>query len=227
VTAQLVRQNGGHCQPQTAPYPVDSPAKTVTSQGKPHDLLTAQLVQYNGTATAQHVGKPAQALSTVERFALTTAQIVRQFGTGTAHAADEPLRTIMTQGGGKSLALTAEGRSGLTSEELERAGQVYAFLNEHLGGQLEPHADHDRRLVLVQVDGETYVITDIGMRMLEPRELYRAQGFPETYRIDFSVNGKPLPKRAQVKMCGNAVPPPFSRAIALANLSVALQEAAD
>ncbi|MFK7601869.1 DNA cytosine methyltransferase [Deinococcus sp. SM5_A1] len=227
ATAQLVRQNGGHCQPQTAPYPVDGPVKTITSQGKPHDVLTAQLVQYNGTATAQHVGKPAQALSTVERFALTTAQIVRQFGTGTAVTADAPIPTIMTTGGGKSLALTAVGRSGLTQQELERAWEVYAFLTEHLGVQLEPHADHARQLVLVQVDGETYVITDIGMRMLEPRELYRAQGFPETYRIDFLRNGKPLPKRAQVKMCGNAVPPPFSRAIALANLSVAMQEAAD
>ncbi|CAM4160607.1 DNA cytosine methyltransferase [Deinococcus marmoris] len=227
ATAQLVRQNGGHCQPQTAPYPADGPVKTITSQGKPHDVLTAQLVQYNGTATAQHVGKPAQALSTVERFALTTAQIVRQFGTGTAVPADAPIPTIMTTGGGKSLALTAVGRSGLTQQELERAWEVYAFLTEHLGAQLEPHADHGRQLVLVQVDGETYVITDIGMRMLEPRELYRAQGFPETYRIDFLRNGKPLPKRAQVKMCGNAVPPPFSRAIALANLSVAMQEAAD
>ena len=227
TAVQLVRQNGGHCQPQHSPYPVDVPAKTVTSHGKPHDLVTAQLVQYNGTATAQDVGKPSQALSTVERFSLTTAQIVRQFGTSIGHAADEPARTVTTQGGGKSLLLTAKAHIGLTEVQLDGAREVYAFLWEHLGAALGAHADHSAQLVTVVVDGETYVITDIGMRMLEPRELYRAQGFPETYRIDFSVKGKPLPKRAQVKMCGNAVPPPFSRAIAHANLALPMQEAAD
>ncbi|MFD2609536.1 DNA cytosine methyltransferase [Deinococcus taklimakanensis] len=227
ATVQLVRQNGGHCAPRTAPYPADVPVKTVTSQSKPHDVLTAQLVQYNGTADAQAAGEPSRTLSTVERFGLTTAQMVRQFGTSIGHAATEPTRTATTQGGGKSLLLTAECGTGLTDEQLAGARQVYAFLREHLGEQLDPHADHARQLVLVHLDGEAYVITDIGMRMLEPRELYRAQGFPEHYRIDFSVKGKPLSKRAQVKMCGNAVPPPFSRAIAHANLAIPMQEAAD
>lgn len=232
ATVQLVRQNGGHCAPETAPYPADVPVKTVTSQGKPHDVLTAQLVQYNRNSPPKSAGRPINTQSTRERFGLATAQVVRQFGTSVGHAAGEPARTITTQGGGKSLLLTAECGTGLTAEQLAGARKVYAFLREYLGAQLDPHADHDRGLVLVHLNGEAYVITDIGMRMLEPRELYRAQGFPETYQIEFMTRNKkgqavPLSKRAQVRMCGNAVPPPFSRAIAHANLAIPMQEAAD
>lgn len=61
---------------------------------------------------------------------------------------------------------------------------------------------------------------------LVPRELYRAQGFPESYVIEFQHKGKPLPKTSQVRMCGNSVPPPLSRALALANCTPALQAAA-
>jgi DNA (cytosine-5)-methyltransferase 1 len=70
----------------------------------------------------------------------------------------------------------------------------------------------------VTVDGHEYVIADIGMRMLQPRELYRAQGFPDDYRIDVEFNGKPLTKTAQVRMCGNSVCPPLAAAIVAANV---------
>ncbi len=69
------------------------------------------------------------------------------------------------------------------------------------------------------VHGEEYAIVDIGLRMLTPRELYRAQGFPESYRIDHGADGKPLTKTAQVRMCGNSVCPPLSCAIVGANYS--------
>ena len=73
------------------------------------------------------------------------------------------------------------------------------------------------QLVTVDIDGETFVLTDIGMRMLQPRELYRAQGFPDDYIIDRGADGKPLPKHAQVRMCGNSVCPPVIRALIAAN----------
>jgi DNA (cytosine-5)-methyltransferase 1 len=69
------------------------------------------------------------------------------------------------------------------------------------------------------VRGQDYVIADIGMRMLAPRELFRAQGFPDTYRIDVEVGGKPLSKSAQVRMCGNSVCPPVAAALVSANLA--------
>ena len=79
------------------------------------------------------------------------------------------------------------------------------------------------RMGLVMVHGEPYAIVDIGLRMLTPRELYRAQGFPESYIIDRGAAGEAITKTAQVRMCGNSVCPPLSRAIEAANYSEAGQ----
>lgn len=81
------------------------------------------------------------------------------------------------------------------------------------------------RFGLVTVRGEQYRIVDIGMRMLTPRELYRAQGFPESYVIDPVINGKRLSKTAQIRMCGNSVPPPVAEAIVRANIVEQAREA--
>jgi len=70
----------------------------------------------------------------------------------------------------------------------------------------------------VMVAGEPFVLADIGMRMLSPRELFRAQGFPDDYVIDLTVDGRPLPKSAQVRMCGNSVCPPLAAALVSANV---------
>ena len=71
---------------------------------------------------------------------------------------------------------------------------------------------------IVNVHGEDYVITDIRMRMLQPRELFNAQGFPPDYIIDHDADGKPYPKSKQVARCGNAVTPPVAAALVRANL---------
>lgn len=103
-------------------------------------------------------------------------------------------------------------------------GEVRAFLVKYYGtavGQDLREPMHTvtakHRMGLVTIKGEEYQIVDIGMRMLEPRELYRAQGFPDSYIIDPVVNGKPLSKAAQVRMCGNSVPPYFSMSLVRAN----------
>jgi len=72
---------------------------------------------------------------------------------------------------------------------------------------------------LIKLRGTEYAIVGIGLRMLTPRELYTAQGFPASYQIDHGADGVPLTKTAQVRMCGNSVCPPLSRAITLANYS--------
>ena len=74
------------------------------------------------------------------------------------------------------------------------------------------------RIGLVTVEGQDYQIVDIGMRMLEPHELFAAQGFPADYIIDRDCDGKRYAKAAQVARCGNAVPPPLARALVSANL---------
>jgi len=76
---------------------------------------------------------------------------------------------------------------------------------------------HDR-FGLVTVHGTEYQIIDIGMRMLDPRELFTANGFPPDYIIDYDSDGKKITKTEQVKRCGNAVPPVFARELVLANV---------
>lgn len=112
-------------------------------------------------------------------------------------------------------------------------GEVRAFLVAYYGndkeGQrvIEPMrtVTAKDRLGLVTVAGEQYQIADIGMRMLQPRELFRAQGFPDSYRIEADADGKPFTKSAQVRMCGNSVCPPVAAAIVRAQFAAVEQEA--
>ncbi|WP_423805296.1 DNA cytosine methyltransferase [Paenibacillus illinoisensis] len=105
-------------------------------------------------------------------------------------------------------------------------GEVRAFLVKYYGsadnGQ---HIDHPLHTIttkdrfgLVTIHGIDYRIVDIGMRMLKPHELFAAQGFPSNYIINIDADGKKYPEHAQVARCGNAVPPPFAKALVRANL---------
>jgi DNA (cytosine-5)-methyltransferase 1 len=106
-------------------------------------------------------------------------------------------------------------------------GEVRAFLIKYYGNEQDGHGldspigtvtVQDRfGLVTVTIDGEEYVIVDIGMRMLSPRELFNAQGFPPDYIIEHDATGAPITKTAQVAKCGNSVCPPLSEALAGAN----------
>ena len=111
---------------------------------------------------------------------------------------------------------------------------VVAFLAKHYGGHEGPGQrldvplstitaqDHHalvRVLLGASVLGGRYTVVDIGMRMLQPRELYRAQGFPDSYQIDLEHKGRPLSKTTQVRLCGNSVCPPLARALVEANVT--------
>jgi DNA (cytosine-5)-methyltransferase 1 len=104
-------------------------------------------------------------------------------------------------------------------------GEVRAFLIKYYGKGIgqdirEPLGTvvSKDRFGLVTIKGEDYQIADIGMRMLQPHELFAAQGFPKNYIIDHDYTGKIYPKTAQVARCGNAVPPPFAQNLVKANL---------
>lgn len=106
-------------------------------------------------------------------------------------------------------------------------GEVRAFLITYYGSKKDTGQNVNEplrtvtskdRFGIVTVAGQEYQIIDIGMRMLEPHELFLAQGFPGDYIIDKDYNGKPYPKTAQVARCGNAVPPPFAEALTRANI---------
>jgi DNA (cytosine-5)-methyltransferase 1 len=101
---------------------------------------------------------------------------------------------------------------------------VSAFLLKYYGADQDPRIEQPlhtittkHRFGLVTVHGTDYVIADLGMRMLVPRELFRAQSFPDTYQIDVGPDGEALSKTAQVRMCGNSVPPVMARVLVAAN----------
>ncbi|BAH38854.1 MAG TPA: DNA cytosine methyltransferase [Gemmatimonas aurantiaca] len=108
----------------------------------------------------------------------------------------------------------------------DHSDDVHAFLVAYYGKETDGGdlfspmrtITSKERFGLVTVAGQLHAIADIGMRMLAPRELYRAQGFPDSYKIDIPFNGKPMSKTAQVRMCGNSVCPPVAAAIVAANL---------
>ena len=130
-----------------------------------------------------------------------------------------------TEQSGKEVRGQAVDKPLMTADSSNRYGLVTALLIKYYGqgeGQSLREPLHTitakDRFGLVIVRGEPYQIIDIGLRMLTPRELFRAQGFPEDYIIDRDADGKHYPKSAQVARCGNAVPPPFAEAIVRANL---------
>ncbi|WP_178110712.1 DNA cytosine methyltransferase, partial [Pseudomonas sp. SG-MS2] len=136
-------------------------------------------------------------------------------------AVDEPVPT-MTAGAEHHALLEYK----LSPEHEEGALRVAAFLISYYGTENISACDSpaptvttkDRLgLVTVFVKGTPYVIVDICLRMLQPHELYRAQGFPASYIIDKGADGKPFTKTEQVHMCGNSVSPPPMAALAKAN----------
>ena len=130
-----------------------------------------------------------------------------------------------TEQSGKEVRGQAVDKPLMTADSSNRYGLVTALLIKYYG-QGEGQSLRDPlhtitakdRFGLVIVRGEPYQIIDIGLRMLTPRELFRAQSFPEDYIIDRDADGKHYPKSAQVARCGNAVPPPFAEALVRANL---------
>lgn len=226
--AHLVHIGNGERAGQ-APRAMDAekPLGTVVAGGTKHAVAVAQLVaahieQANGSPEGEKPlpGRAADApLSTIVAKGCTqrvvTSNLVKLRGT-CAHGqpADEPLHTVSA--GGTHMA------------------EVRAFLLKYYGNEQDGHGlegplgsitTRDRfGLVTVTIAGEEYVIVDIGMRMLTPRELFAAQGFPPDYIIDRDSSGKPITKTAQVAKCGNSVCPPLAEALVRANMPEAAEQ---
>ena len=188
---------------------LDTPFATIDT-GNRFGLCTAIITKhYTSNDVGRKVDLPLPTVTSSDHNSLTVCHLVRQFGTSTGAAIDKPLGTVMPHGSG--------GKTGLVAVlmikyyGIERGGESIAEPIDTIVGK-------DRfGLVTVTIEGEPYIITDIGMRMLTPRELFYAQGFPRDYIIDPIYNGKPLTQTAQVRMCGNSVCPPVAEAIVRAN----------
>jgi DNA (cytosine-5)-methyltransferase 1 len=220
-TAVMAQMNGGFN--ATDARPMDEPMTTVTNTGSQQQLVTANLVHLRGNCDARDTADPLHTISAGgTHHGLVTAFMERQFGASIGQAIEKPAPTITAGGGGKSSLVELK----LSPEHEEGALRVAAFLisyygTENVSGCNSPAptiTTKDRlALVTVMVKGTPYVIVDICLRMLQPHELYRAQGFPADYIIDKGADGRKFTKTEQVHMCGNSVSPPPMAALAQAN----------
>ncbi|MFG1172121.1 DNA cytosine methyltransferase [Erwiniaceae bacterium CAU 1747] len=208
VCPTLIQMGYGEREGQ-APRVLDmqKPVGTVTAGGNKFAIASAFLAKHFGgnyTGPGARLDGPAHTVTTTDHHALVTSNLVKLRGTcKDGQRTDSPMPTITA--GGQHV---GEVRTCLAVQDYDetRAEQAAEFLHQH--GLSE----------FVQVDGVTYRIVDIGMRMLQPRELYNAQGFPAWYVIDRDYRGNKYAKDKQVARCGNAVPPPFAEALVRANL---------
>jgi len=188
----------------------DEPVHTITAGGAHINLVAAFLAQHNTGNDGHPATKPVSTIiSKGCTQGLVAAHLMSLKGSDRrAMAADDPTPTICAGG-----THVAEVRAFLLS--------YYGASEEAVGidGPLHTVTTRDR-FGLVTVHGQPYEIVDIGMRMLTPRELYRAQGFPEDYKIDVEFEGKPLTKSDQIRMVGNSVSPPPATALAIANAPI-------
>ena len=188
---------------------VETPLPTITT-GNRNFVVAPTLIQYHSETAkdevrGQTITDPIMTVDSSNRYGLVTSFLSKFYKSGTGQDIREPLHTVTTSPG--------------------HFGEVRAFLIKYYGqgtGQdikdpLDTVTAQDR-FGLVTIDGTDYKIVDIGLRMLEPRELYGCQGFPEDYIIDHDYTGKSYSRSEQVKRCGNAVCPPIPAALVRANL---------
>lgn len=216
---------------------------SIVSTGK-HYICTPTLIQYHGEQSenevrGQALEQPLQTVDTANRYGLVTAFMSKYFGgnyQGCGSSVEEPLHTVtaidhnalaavhITQFNNHCIGQKAdEPLKTITCGE-GHFGEVRAFLIKYYSGEGSQNIEEPLHTIttkdrfgLVTIKGVDYAIVDIGLRMLTPRELYNAQGFPSDYEIETDCYGNKYPKTKQVARCGNSVPPPFATALVRAN----------
>lgn len=191
---------------------VTEPLMTIDAANR-YGLAAASLTAYYGAERhGQAAEAPLRTITARDRAGLTLASLVKMKGTNLGGAVSEPVQTI-TAGGGHHGVVTTEVRKAEPGAELHNWPKIRGLLNIHCG-----YALADDEVLLLELGGTWYFIADIGLRMLIPRELYRANGFPDDYIIDRDYTGREYPKFKQTARCGNAVPPPLAETLVRANL---------
>ncbi|SDU01310.1 DNA cytosine methyltransferase [Pseudomonas moraviensis] len=218
-TVFMAQMNGGFN--TTDAKSVDDPMTTVTNTGSQQQLVTATLITNTTGHAATDLTNPVPTVTTGQHHAVCSAHLTTLRKNCVGRGMDEPVPT-MTAGAEHHALLEYT----LSPEHEEGALRVAAFLISYYGTENMSAADapaptittKDRLgLVTVTIKGTPYVIVDICLRMLQPAELYKAQGFPADYIISHGADGKPFTKTQQVHMCGNSVSPPPMAALARAN----------
>ncbi|MFM0630722.1 DNA cytosine methyltransferase [Paraburkholderia xenovorans] len=243
LAATLVQTGYGERAGQAPRAPgLDKPLGTVVAGGVKHAVVSAFLAKHYGGVVGTGVDVPTGTVTTSDHHSVVTAQLVGcggRAGQSRPRDASEPMATVTSKA---DTTIVTSHLLKLRNNQFGQddrdpmptltaggghVGEVRAFLIKYYGNDKDGQSlrmplgtipTHDR-FGLVTIHGEDYVIVDIGMRMLTPRELARAQGFPDSYVLDPVVNGKPLSKSAQVRMIGNSVCPDLSTALVVANFA--------
>lgn len=202
--------------------PMDEAASTITQTGSHQQLVSAYIARDFGTSTGHGMQVPAGTVMPdgQGKSRLVMPYLQSYYGTGDGCREDEPCRTVTVRDRFGHVEAVVDVPP-FNPEQVDRARQVADFLRAH--GVWD-----EREFVTVEIDGAAFVIVDIGMRMLAPRELYNAQGFPAGYQIDgyydhqrIGHNGGPVwvpfSKDVQVSCVGNSVCPPVAEALVAAN----------
>lgn len=199
---------GGYKCPGNSPA---DPLTTVTQEPR-HGLYAAHIQKYFSGVVGTEAKEPLPTVTAIDHNALTAAHVVEFKGQNLGQVVREPLNTI-TAGGGEFAVAGTVIRRFAPDTNVGHWPEVRALLNKHCGYELA-----EDEILLLQIGGALWYISDITMRMLTPRELYAAMGFPPDYIIDRDYTGNPYPKTQQVARCGNAVCPPMATAVVRANL---------
>lgn len=191
-----------------------APLQTVTAKDR-EAVLAANMAKFYGgnySGEGSKMSDPLHTVTAVDHNALTATHMVKMKGTNLGGPMSEPVQTITAGGGHFGVVTTVVARAE-PGAELGHWPEIRDLLNTYCGYNLGPED-----VILFEIDGAAYFLADIGLRMLTPRELYMANGFPVDYKIERDYTGTVYPKTKQVARCGNAVPPPFATALVRANL---------
>ncbi len=190
----------------------DVPLHTVTTEIR-EGVTLGYLTEYYGNASdGIDPSEPLRTVTSKDREGVTLAHVTEFKGQDIGQKADVPLRTITA----------SIGEFGVVTTRLEKiTGHNDLKFWPQVRELLNTYCDYDiaeDEILVLNIGGVDYFISDIGLRMLTPKELYAAQGFPADYIIDRDYTGKEYKKTAQVARCGNAVCPPMATALVKANL---------
>ncbi len=187
---------------------LNAPVPTVDASNR-YGLVAANLVEYYTGGRPLDVQVPMHTVTGHDREALVTAHIAEFKGCDIGQSMRKPLRTITASAGEFAIVRTILNRE----KNMRYWPQVRKLLNTYCGYSLK-----ENECLVLMIGGIWYYIADITLRMLTPRELYNAMGFPPDYQIERDYLGNAYPKSKQVARCGNAVCPPLAEAMVRANL---------
>ncbi len=193
------------------PLDIQQPMHTVTSHDR-EAVIATHIAKFYGGVVGGKAVEPLPTVTAIDHNAVCAAHVVKFKGDDLGHGAKDPMQTVTASAGEFAVckAYLTKMRSG---DDLGYWPEIRALLNEFCGYTL---AEND--VLLLEIGGTMYYIADIGLRMLSPRELYNAMGFPPDYIIDHDYLGNEYGRTKQVARCGNAVCPPVASALVRANL---------